>query len=456
MGDAVNVRNIDLEGLRQRLATQASGDLYRAIEDMINTEELAPGSRLPTIRVLADGLGVSVRSVFSVWQRLAAAGLIETRRRGGTVVVGATDRADSLPAPAWRGVDLVSGSADRRLQPNLLRAFTAALQDAERDSPDRAWITDDLRDAVAPKWPFQPEAWVTVGGVGEGLLLAMEAAAVPGSPVVVDEPLSPGLGDALRELDLHPIAVPMDDEGPTAEGLRRVLADRPTAFIYQPGAPFSVRERLKPERIAQLADVLRAHPETISIVENEPLGPLLEHEPPTLGAIFPDRTLRVQAYCRALGVDLKTAVIAGSKNLVKSVIRHRVHGLGSNSKILQNALAFLLQDDETSEVVLTARRIYHQRKERLLRALAQRELTARSGRESIAVWVEVVNEMDAVAFLALRGIAVAPGSKAIVSTVTTQWIQLTTLQLPDSERTLNELADLIARAAQHRHLDALD
>lgn len=48
---------------------------------------LPAGTRLPTVRRLADDLGLAVNTVARAYRELEAAGLVETRGRGGTIVV---------------------------------------------------------------------------------------------------------------------------------------------------------------------------------------------------------------------------------------------------------------------------------------------------------------------------------------------------------------------------------
>jgi DNA-binding transcriptional regulator YhcF (GntR family) len=54
---------------------------------------LVSGTRLPTVRRLADDLGLAVNTVARSYRELEAAGLVETRGRGGTVVTAGGDQA---------------------------------------------------------------------------------------------------------------------------------------------------------------------------------------------------------------------------------------------------------------------------------------------------------------------------------------------------------------------------
>jgi len=54
----------------------------------VAAEELKPGDRLPTVRRLADDLGVAANTVARAYRELEQSGVIETRGRGGSFVTG--------------------------------------------------------------------------------------------------------------------------------------------------------------------------------------------------------------------------------------------------------------------------------------------------------------------------------------------------------------------------------
>ncbi len=69
----------------------------------IDAEVLAPGDRLPSIRQLANDLGVATNTIQRAYRELEADGVIRARGRHGTVVSARTDGPDGDPAtPAMR------------------------------------------------------------------------------------------------------------------------------------------------------------------------------------------------------------------------------------------------------------------------------------------------------------------------------------------------------------------
>ncbi|WP_377320581.1 GntR family transcriptional regulator [Pimelobacter simplex] len=58
------------------------------LADQIEHERLRAGDRLPTVRRLAEDLGVAANTVARAYRELETAGLIETRGRAGSFVAG--------------------------------------------------------------------------------------------------------------------------------------------------------------------------------------------------------------------------------------------------------------------------------------------------------------------------------------------------------------------------------
>jgi len=91
-----------------------------AVANQIQSGELPPGTRLPTVRGLADDLALAPNTVARAYRELEAAGLVETAGRRGTVVASSGDavRREAASAAAGYaqtvrrlGLDLAEGLA---------------------------------------------------------------------------------------------------------------------------------------------------------------------------------------------------------------------------------------------------------------------------------------------------------------------------------------------------------
>jgi DNA-binding transcriptional MocR family regulator len=240
------------------------------------------------------------------------------------------------------------------------------------------------------------------------------------------------------------IGIPADAQGPLPDALVRARDAGAGTFVLQPGGPFSDRSVLSAARLSELAAVLEGS--DIFVVEDDSLGPLSPVPTRSLGALRPDHTIRVLSYCKAYGLDLRTSVLGGARRLIDRAIRARSGGIASNSRILQNALGFLLQDAAAAAVVTEARTRYAVRRGLALAAFADAGLVARSGPGSLVVWVEVPSERAASIALATRGIVVEGSSSTFVSTPQPEMLRVSVAQLPEDPALAAELADTFARA----------
>lgn len=430
--------------LLEQVAGRGSDELASAVALLIRTGELEAGAQLPTVRSLAREAGISVGTVLAAWSTLRGQGLIRTQRRGGTVVLAPA----GSDFAGWDTIDLGQAATDPRLHPPLGDALLSSLDAETLNVLGREVMTDRLREAVAPDWPFAPEAWMTAGGGTEALLLAIEAAASPGTRIAVDEPLGPGVLDTLRDLGVEAIGVASDAAGPRPDALRAAFDAGAEAFVFQPGAPFAIDHVVTAERTAELARIIAERPEPVWVIEDDSIGPLEAAPTPSMGDALPGQVLRIRSFCKAYGIDVRTSVLGGAKTLVERATRLRSHGVGSNSRILQNALAHLVRSPEAAAAVAVARDRYAARRDALISALTARGLAASAGGNSIVVWVEVPDETAALLALARLGIVVGAGSRSFVSPGGRSVMRISVMQLPDDPELVAELADRVADAVR--------
>jgi DNA-binding GntR family transcriptional regulator len=115
---------VDREAGDETLTQQVMG----AVRQRIASRQLATGARLPSIRGLAQGMGVSKSTVVEAYDRLAAEGMIQARRGSGFYV-------SSQPAP----LSLVGGAPGvdgrKRDAQARLRLAAARLDAARQHAP---------------------------------------------------------------------------------------------------------------------------------------------------------------------------------------------------------------------------------------------------------------------------------------------------------------------------------
>ncbi len=91
-------RSTDASGLGLSIDPAAAAAPYEqlrvAVVEAVRAGRLAPGSKLPTVRGLADELGLAVNTVAKAYKALEADGVIDGRGRNGTFVAEHGDPAE--------------------------------------------------------------------------------------------------------------------------------------------------------------------------------------------------------------------------------------------------------------------------------------------------------------------------------------------------------------------------
>jgi DNA-binding transcriptional MocR family regulator len=418
-----------------------------AVSRLINAGELAPGERLPTVRVLARHLGVSPTTVSEAWQVLGDAGAISARGRQGTVVIGpptpfAPRRFRRVTeAPGHFPLDLSTGTPD----PDLLPDLSSVLSRVSRRSLTTSYLDDPvlpaLGEVLRESWPFVPEALTVVDGAMDALDRLATALVRLGDRVVVENPTFPPLLDRLELLGADLIGVGVDDEGIVSAELAAALARGPVALFCQPRAHNPLGVSTTPERAGELAALLRGTGTVV--VEDDHAAGIAIAPAVSLGTALPAQTILIRSFSKSHGPDLRLAAVGGAGEPILRMAQRRLLGAGWSSRLLQAVLAELLTDASCVAAVATARDTYADRRRAVTSALADRGVGL-EGDDGINAWLPVADERSAQLGLAARGIGAAPGTPFLVSPLDVDHLRLTVGLVPVDRA--EALADQVAAA----------
>ncbi len=407
--------------------------------------ELQPGQVLPPMRELAVELGVNANTVAAAYRILRERGVIETAGRRGSRVRAkpATTGRESIRVEAPEGVrDVSNGNPDPALLPPLAPAFAAAAEQNDREPV----LYGDA--PVDPELARLARAGLDAEGVPDGPLAVasgsldviervLAAHLKPGDTVAVEDPGWGSLLDLVPALGLRTVPVGVDDEGPLADDVRRVLEAGARALIVTDRAQNPTGAAVSATRARALRSVLRGHPETLLIEDDHGHGIVDLPLHPLTG--ITRHWAFVRSVAKAYGPDLRLAVLTGDPVTVDRVRgRHRL-GPGWVSRITQRAVARLWADGvlDTSAVAAA----YRARRDLLIDALAERGVEAH-GRSGLNVWIPVPDETGAVARLLHAGWAVAPGARFRMGAP--PGIRITVATLEENE--VGSLANAVAAA----------
>ena len=105
-------------------ATPPYEQLQRQLLEQIVSGARSHGSRLPTVRALADELGIAPNTVARCYRELEKSGAIETRGRNGTIVAWSPDAAERRVEEAARA--LAESARELGVTPARVRAILDA------------------------------------------------------------------------------------------------------------------------------------------------------------------------------------------------------------------------------------------------------------------------------------------------------------------------------------------
>ena len=445
-----------LEQIVDSVENRSPEGIAAAISRLIRAGELSAGDRLPTVRDVAAGLGVSPATVSNAWQALSGVGLIVSRGRAGSFVLQAT--ASWMPphfgelagSHVVARLDLSSGTPDPDLLPDLAAALRKLPTRADTASYLSAPVLPELDRNLRSSWPYPVSSLTIVDGALDAISRALETLVRYGDRVVVENPGFPPFFDLLDHLGVERLPVDVDEEGLRPDQLAQALGRGPVAIILQPRAQNPSGVTMSGARARELARVLRSHEHLGDpvVIEDDHSGEISSAPVVSLGSWLPQRTLHIRSYAKSHGPDLRIAALGGPEHLIDRIVARRMLGPGWTSRMLQTILYELLTASSSVSTVHDARRIYQARQRLLSEALVRHGVAHRPS-DGINTWVPVADEKAAIVALAASGIRVAAGSTFAASPSPApgapQFVRVTAGRVADD---FDAVAALIAAAAR--------
>jgi GntR family transcriptional regulator/MocR family aminotransferase len=368
--------------LRQQVAEQ--------LRQSIRTGSFAAGQRLPSSRALAAHLGVSRATVVAAVTELEGEGWVESRHGSGTYVAVGIEttqleplasqvavRADHADRPG-RLIDLVPGRPDTSglVDPAWRRAWRDASSAQVRPVELPAAGLDELRVAIAEHvrrargLACRPDQVVVTAGAGDAIRLLADAAGVTGGTVAVEEPGYPSARAVLTLAGarLHPVAV--DDDGLVVDGLARAPVG--TRMLYlTPSHQYPLGGRLPVERRLAVLRWVTEH--DVLVLEDDYDGEFRFGATPVPALASLDtggRVAYIGTLSKVMSQGLRVAYVVVPPGLFDAVLAIREVTGTPVSEVVQRAMGSYIGNGGLRRHVARQRRIYAERRARLVRRLA--------------------------------------------------------------------------------------
>ena len=434
-----------------RIRARNAAELVRGIEDAVASGALAPGERLPSVRRLAADLDLSPVTVSSATAELRRRGVVVTEPRRGTRI-GSGPPIGSLraPMPVPAGArDLSRGNPDPALLPDLGAALARVRLPSRLygEQPMLERLEHSAREQLQQDG-IPAESVCVVSGALDGIERVLGAHLRAGDRVAVESPGYAALYDLLRALGIGLEPVAIDERGMLPAALRAALAAGAEAVVLTPRGQNPTGAALDGERAEALRAVLSENPGVL-VIEDDHLGQLAG---PGLDSVLsgagsasrPARWALTRSVAKALGPDLRVAILAADEHTVARVQGRQQCGPGWVSHVLQALVLELWSDPQLPAALDRARETYARRREGLIEALHSRGVAAH-GRSGLNVWVPVPDEPGVHAAMLARGWVLAPGAPYRLGPEPPALrVTIATLAEQEAQRVAQDLAEALA------------
>lgn len=350
-------------------AERIAGIIARMIED----GHLTAGQKLPSVRDAAVRHDVSKNTAVDAYDRLVAAGLIESRAGSGFYVAAARPALPpARPAHVAEALDQVSllreqlnqhhavrvgdgrppaswmegSELGRHLRPRgggLVMSFEHGYGMPQGYEPLRLRIAQSLAERSVGAEPGQI---LTTFGANHGFDLIVRFLIEPGDAVLVDSPGYYPLFGKLRLARAQIVPVRRLADGPDIEDFEAKAARwRPKLFFTQTlahnptGGSTSLPVQHRLLQAAQRHEIL--------LVEDDTFADLLPPVLPRLAALDQlNRVLYVGTYSKTLSASLRSGFIAGQADLIRQLTDVKMLSVVNSSAYVERLIHELIQSGQ--------------------------------------------------------------------------------------------------------------
>ena len=473
--------------MRIPLDRQSQIPLYQQIKTYLRqgilSGSLAPDTRLPASRQLAEDLGVNRITVENAYAELEAEGLVISKLGSGTYVLqpdqllpfpknnfdtawplwqqnlsihdqtGRNKLSEIEPAPKrdFRLISFASGIGDANmfpaeefrkvLQSVMRRDGIAALDYGERSGygPLRESISHIL---ASQGLHTQPENILITAGSQQALSLVSQLLLNPGDVILVESPTYSGALDLFRALGFKVIGIPIDEQGMQVEALEKLLQQYHPKLIYTiPNFHNPTGTCLNGTRRRQL--LVLADRYNVPILEDDFVGDLRYEgrTQPALKALDPGgRVIYVSTFSKMLMPGLRVGFLAADGPVYDSLVNFkRVNDLAT-STLIEHALEAYVTVGRYQAHLHRSCQIFRKRRDVMAAAIKRYLPTSVRfdlPQGGLFIWLQLPKDLISEELLPLareEGVEFAPGSPFFPEKIkSSSWLRLNFVAQAPSE-----------------------
>ncbi|MEB3767323.1 PLP-dependent aminotransferase family protein [Acinetobacter sp. MD2] len=317
----------------------------------IATRQLLVGSKLPSLRKLAQSLGVSVSTVLEAYERLIADHQIEVRRGSGYFVLNQKDdmgidlpktQAEMATHPFWVAHQALiahdakytpgcgwlpaSWMPESLVRKSLRVALQAKPEDLLSYSPVLGF--EPLRDLISQRIQYygvnlHPDQILLTENGTHALDLICRTWLKPGDVVLVDDPCYFNFFTLLELLQVRVIAIPLTPNGPDLPAFLEAMQASPKLYITNSGPHNPTGASLN---IAVAYQVLKmAEQGNMLIVEDDVYADFESIPAPRYAALSNfERVIQVSSFSKSLSAAFRCGYIAAKSEYIDLLVKVKI------------------------------------------------------------------------------------------------------------------------------------
>ena len=405
----------------------SAAEIVESVRGLVGAGRLTSGSVLPPIRGLAAGLGVNRNTVAAAYAQLAAAGIVQTRRRGGTVVLGVPIMDGEGQHTRDDLVNLASGNPAPEFLPEVTASFLEGYTPPLYGHPPvsarlRAWA----ERAMSPDVAGEAHELVLAHGAVDAVERLLTAHLTRGDAIAVEDPCFLSSIGTMRLNGYRSVPVAMDTEGMVPEALASALTAGVRAIVCTPRSHNPTGATVTPERAARLREILARQPKVL-VIEDDHFSAIAAKGYHRITPPDAPHWALVRSVSKFLGPDLRLAFVLADPDSAARMATRLSPASSWVSHLLQHIVASMLEDESVARLLARARTGYAERHRSLIDALGHAGIVVPPPGDGLNVWIPVAGKerqlMDA---LAVRGWAVRAGTDFAVTDRTAADLRVTT------------------------------
>lgn len=377
------------------ITANTAAEIAEAVRDLVDTGQLAPGASLPPVRAFAEQLSVNRNTVVAAYGLLVQAGVAVTRGRAGTRIVDLQPLPQEGFSHAPGMVDIASGNPDPALLPNATKALAQLTADEPVlygqpvIDPDLArWAREVYAADIGPA-----QLTVTAGSADAVQRLLADSLTI-GDAVGFEQPCFLTTLQTAQAAGYRPVAMPVDDEGLTVDGLQAALEQGIRALVVTPRAHNPTGAVITAARARALAELLLDYPHVL-IIEDDHFWQVSGHQYRSIIPQGHPRWALIRSVSKSLGPDLRVGLVGSDRLTASRLAAHIRSGAMWVSHLLQRLTYLLTSDVDTPHQLAHASAEYTHANTYLIQALRAEHIAATAA-DGVNVWINLATRADPV------------------------------------------------------------